>query len=171
MVPLPFAIHLTLVALRPGHPWEGWQAQEGGSLSGKRGQPLSHKHACLFIPRSDSLSCLWKGGSLAAGEQTLRTWQGGGGLPRLCPPRSGSCKVQQSRPGWGSDCSCVCSWSHPWCWEQRLSHGAAAQEPSLRLLPAKGQLQLYDFTSWVTLCSRCNAITVTDVSAITARAA
>lgn len=53
-----------------------------------------------------------------------------------------------------------------------VTHGAESRaqvlEP-LRLLPAKGQLQLYDFTSWVTLCSRCNAITVTDVSAITAQ--
>lgn len=95
----------------------------------------------------------------------------GGGLPRLCQPGSRSCKVQQSWLGWGSDCSCLSSWSHPWCWEQRSSHGAAAQEPSLSLLPEKGQLWLYDFTSWVTLCSRCNAITITDVSAITARAA
>lgn len=31
------------------------------------------------------------------------------------------------------------------------------------------ELQLHDFTSWVTLRSRCNAITVTDVSAITAQ--
>lgn len=169
MVPLPFTINP--VALRPGHPWEGWQAQEGSSLSGRRGQPPSHKHTHLFIPQWGSLSCLRESGSPAAGEQTLRAWQGGGGPPRLCQPGSRSWKVQQSWPGRGSDCSCLCSWGCPWCWEQRSSRGAAAREPLLRLLPAKGQLQLYDFTSWVALCSRCHAITVTDVSPITARGA
>lgn len=147
MVPLPFTIKP--VALRPGRCWEGQQAWEGGSLSGKRGQPPSHKHMGLFISQSGSLSRLW-------------------GPPRRCQPGSGSCTVPPPHMDRAVMQPPLLLESP---WEQRASRGAAAQEPSLRLLPAKGQLQLCDFTSWVTLCSRCNAITITDVSAITARAA
>lgn len=79
------------------------------------------------------------------------TWQGAEELLRLCQPPD-----PQYAAGTGH-------------WRQ-LTSSSLCPRGSARLFPAPGQLLPRDSTSWATLCSRCSAITSTDVSAITARA-